>query len=142
MDTGINNFLPEYVIIQVPKCGIERGVLFDIRNPWNSGGRTALRDYVLSDFVRFLQKSADLIWGMDKLKSAVYNASYTTGIHLVSHRLLRESIWCQYVGFKKSRLSLSLFVLHELAAKFRLCQKKKIEICQAVSWSVMFRKST
>jgi len=35
---------------------------------------------VLSDFVSFLQKSADLDFVMDKTGSAVYNASYTAGI--------------------------------------------------------------
>ena len=87
---------------------------------------------MLSDFVSFLQKSADFIFALDKLKSAIYNASYTTGIHLMSHRLLRESKRCQYVGQGESRQSLSLFVLHEIAAKFRLCQKKKEKMYQAV----------
>ena len=38
----------------------------------------------------FLQKSADLILAMDKLKSAVYNASYKAEIHLQVNLFLRE----------------------------------------------------
>lgn len=43
--------------------------------------------------------------------------------------------------FEGNPAVISLFVLQELAAKFRLCQKKKEEVYQAVLWSVMFRKS-
>ena len=69
-------FINQYVL--PPDSSINVG--FYIRKSWNSGGRASLRDYVLSDFVRILQKTADFIFALDKMKSAVYNASYTADI--------------------------------------------------------------
>ena len=62
---------------------------------------------------------------MDKMKSAVYNASYTAGNQMLKHMSLREDMCIKIMDREKSVCHISLFELQDSAAKFRLCQKKK-----------------
>ena len=49
--------------------------------------------------------------GMDKVISAVYNASYTAGSHLRGHRFLRDDRSCHDTGPDRAQGSFPLFVL-------------------------------
>lgn len=52
--------------------------------------------------MNILQKTADFISGVDKMKSAVYNASYTAGSHLLTQLFFEGNSMHHYIGFLKT----------------------------------------
>ena len=71
----------------------------------------ALWDCLLSDFVSFLQKTADLKFVVDKIESAVYNAFYrqrsTVGTSVFEGKQIFKN-----PGVKKTGYRIFLFVLY------------------------------
>ena len=69
-----------------------------------------------------LQKAADFIFAMDKIKSAVYNAPYTAHIGCCITSLLSGRLMNQKAGKGIRRL---LFVLHNIAVKIQRMTEEK-----------------
>ena len=99
-------FINQYVIPPESSINVGLNAVSFLTSGW-----TALWDCLLSDFVSFLQKTADLKFVVDKIESAVYNAFYrqrsTVGTSVFEGKQIFKN-----PGVKKTGYRIFLFVLY------------------------------